>query len=249
MKDKKAILLAIITVIGFMGLTIGNKTIVAYEELDLSKFASVMEDENIIISEWSLHAREKMESFETLDQAEGYTNQLKKAYADWEWTVKSESDQWEATASKTDDEGIAESIKMMSAEAGGEIQSYLTYEMKGSLWNSDTEQLAENKLKSRLSDLFRGNTTIFSCMKGEFNDKINGSLSNTASHLLEVFDAEEIETLEEENFVSTTASSPMFHESVAAGGQKMNVQIGLRTEGMGANTTIVIGTPIITIEY
>lgn len=243
------ILLAIITLVGFAGIMIGNKTIVAYEELDLSKIASVMEDENIIINEWSLHAREKMEAFETLEQAEKYTNDLEKAYADWEWTVKSESGQLEATAVNTDREGMVETVKLLSADAGGEVQSYLTYELKGSLWNSETEQFAANKLKSRLSDLFRGNTTIFSCMKGKFNDKINGSLSNTASHLLNVFDAEEIEKANEQHFVSTTAFSPMFHESVAAGEQKMNLQIGLRTEGMGANTTIVIGTPIITIEY
>ncbi|WP_080843849.1 YwmB family TATA-box binding protein [Cytobacillus gottheilii] len=249
MRDKKIFLLAIITVIGFAAMTFGNKTIVAYDKLDLSKFAAVMEDENIIISEWSLHAREKMESFETLEQAEEYTNELKKAYADWEWTVKSEAGQWEATGYKTDANGLDETVKLLSAESGETVQSYLTYEVKGSIWNSDTELLAENKLERRLSDLFRGNPTIFSCMKGEFNDKINGSLSNTASQLLRVFDAEEIETLEEEQFVSTTAFSPMFHESVAAGGQKMNMQIGLRTEGMGANTTIVIGTPIITIEY
>ena len=31
--------------------------------------------------------------------------------------------------------------------------------------------------------------------------------------------------------------------------KNMNLQIGIRSEGLGAKTTIVVGTPIITIEY
>ena len=29
----------------------------------------------------------------------------------------------------------------------------------------------------------------------------------------------------------------------------MNLQLGLRKQGMGGKTTLVVGTPIITIEY
>ena len=29
----------------------------------------------------------------------------------------------------------------------------------------------------------------------------------------------------------------------------MNLQLGVRKQGLGAKTTIVVGTPIITIEY
>jgi hypothetical protein len=67
-----------------------------------------------------------------------------------------------------------------------------------------------------------------------------------ASDLMEIFDAKEIEALKEDNFMSVSANSPVFSDSIARG---MNLQIGIRSEGLGAKTTIVVGTPIITIEY
>jgi hypothetical protein len=67
-----------------------------------------------------------------------------------------------------------------------------------------------------------------------------------ASDLMEIFDAKEIEALKEDNFMSVSANSPMFSDSI---GRDMNLQIGIRSEGLGGKTTIVVGTPIITIEY
>ena len=66
MKKTKKIF-AIVVLIGFMLVNLGNKTTVADGELDLLKIASVLQDENILISEWSLHAREKMEMLDEAD--------------------------------------------------------------------------------------------------------------------------------------------------------------------------------------
>ena len=68
-------------------------------------------------------------------------------------------------------------------------------------------------------------------------------------HLLAVFKAKEVEALKEDAFISSSAYSTMFSESVEAGEKEMNVQLGIRNQGMGGKTTIVVGTPIITIEY
>jgi len=49
--------------------------------------------------------------------------------------------------------------------------------------------------------------------------------------------------------MSVSANSPMFTGSIENQRDNMNLQIGIRSERLGGKTTIVVGTPIITIEY
>ncbi|MED3571264.1 YwmB family TATA-box binding protein [Cytobacillus praedii] len=246
MKKTKKIF-AIVVLIGFMLVNLGNKTTVADGELDLLKIASVLQDENILISEWSLHAREKMEM---LDEAEikEYTKELQQQFPNWEWSVQSSVGHSEAVAvlkhgNKT------ETIKILSTPIKDQYQTYVIYEVKGQGWNQKVQKNLPKRIADRITDIFRGNATTFSCIKGEFNDKIDKTLPLEIKHLLAVFKAKEVEALKEDAFISSSAYSTMFSESVEAGEKEMNVQLGIRNQGMGGKTTIVVGTPIITIEY
>ncbi|MGN7399365.1 YwmB family TATA-box binding protein [Cytobacillus praedii] len=246
MKKTKKIF-AIVVLIGFMLVNLGNKTTVADGELDLLKIASVLQDENILISEWSLHAREKMEM---LDEAEikEYTKELQQQFPNWEWSVQSSVGHSEAVAvlkhgNKT------ETIKILSTPIKDQYQTYVIYEVKGQGWNQKVQENLPKRIADRITDIFRGNATTFSCIKGEFNDKIDKTLPLEIKHLLAVFKAKEVEALKEDAFISSSAYSTMFSESVEAGEKEMNVQLGIRNQGMGGKTTIVVGTPIITIEY
>jgi hypothetical protein len=78
---------------------------------------------------------------------------------------------------------------------------------------------------------------------------MNTTLPLTVNHLLTVFQAKEIESLAEKNFISTSANSALFMNTIKSRDKDINLQIGLRTNGLGSKTTLVIGTPIITIEY
>ncbi|MBT2690538.1 YwmB family TATA-box binding protein [Bacillus sp. ISL-47] len=243
-----AIFLSIIGIIGFMMINIGNKTTVAKGELDLLTLASVMQGENILIKEWSLHAREKMEGFQSLQEVKAFTDELQQKYPDWEWSFQTTKSSWEATAVVEDSKTQSETVKILSTPTKGQVQTYVIYEAKGQGWEKEEQSLATT-LNSKISDIFRGNATIFSCIQGEFNGKINKSLPDTVNQLLAAFKAKEIEALKEDQFISTSAYSPLLGESIETNGKEMNMQLGLRTKGMGAKTTIVIGTPIITIEY
>ena len=75
------------------------------------------------------------------------------------------------------------------------------------------------------------------------------SVSEHVNHLLQAFQAQEIESLQEDSFISTTAYSPLFGETIQTMTDEMNLQLGVRKQGLGAKTTIVVGTPIITVEY
>ncbi|MED3549397.1 YwmB family TATA-box binding protein [Cytobacillus praedii] len=246
MKKTKKIF-AIVVLIGFMLVNLGNKTTVADGELDLLKIASVLQDENILISEWSLHAREKMEM---LDEAEikKYTEELQQQFPNWEWSVQSSVGHSEAVA-VLKHESKTETIKILSTPIKDQYQTYVIYEVKGQGWNQKVEENLPNRIADRITDIFRGNATTFSCIKGEFNDKIDKTLPLEIKHLLAVFKAKEVEALKEDAFISSSAYSTMFSESVEAGEKEMNVQLGIRNQGMGGKTTIVVGTPIITIEY
>ncbi|WP_026583641.1 YwmB family TATA-box binding protein [Bacillus sp. J33] len=243
-----ALFLSIIGIIGFMLINIGNKTTVAKGELDLLTMASVMQDENILIKEWSLHAREKMENVQSIQEAKAFTEELQKKYPDWEWSFQKTEKSWEAIAVKEDSDTRSEAVKILSTLTKGQVQTYVIYEAKGQGWEKDQQNLAA-ALNSKISDIFRGNATIFSCIQGEFSGKIKKSLPDTVNQLLAAFNATEIEALKEDQFISTSAHSPLFGESIETNGKDMNMQLGLRTKGMGAKTNIVIGTPIITIEY
>ena len=75
------------------------------------------------------------------------------------------------------------------------------------------------------------------------------SVSEHVTSLLQAFQAQEIESLKEDSFISTTAYSPLFGETIQTMTDEINLQLGVRKQGLGGKTTIVVGTPIITIEY
>ncbi|WP_235822776.1 YwmB family TATA-box binding protein [Cytobacillus massiliigabonensis] len=241
-------ILVIVVLIGFMLVNLGNKTTVAVGEPDLLKIASVLQDENILINEWSLHAREKMEMLDKVKEIKDYTEELKQQFPDWDWSEQSKEGHFEAVAI-FEHGSETETIKILSTPIKGHFQTYVIYEVKGQGWDQKAEESFSKRMTNRITDIFRGNATTFSCIKGEFNDKIDKTLPLEIKHLLAVFKAKEVEALEEDAFISSSAYSTMFSESVEAGEKEINLQLGIRNQGMGGKTTIVVGTPIITIEY
>ncbi|MBT2643000.1 YwmB family TATA-box binding protein [Bacillus sp. ISL-41] len=233
-------ILSIFGIIGFIVLQAGNKTTVADANHEIKTLASVLQDENILITGWSVYARETLEE-ENVDKL---VRDLKAQLPNWTW----EGSNGEITAVSKSAE-LQEKIKIVSTDTNGPIHTYVMYEVRGHYWNKNTETFLNKNLPGRIFDIFRGNATTFSCIEGEFNDKIKSALPVYKSKLLKAFKAEEVEGLEEESFISTSAVSPLFDKSLS-NEHEMNMQLGLRkTERLGAKTTLVVGTPIITIEY
>ncbi|GAM12666.1 YwmB family TATA-box binding protein [Mesobacillus selenatarsenatis] len=233
-------ILSIFGIIGFIVLQAGNKTIVADADHEIKTLASVLQDENILITGWSIYARETMEE----ENVEDLVKELKVQLSDWTWSHRN----GELTAVSNSSE-IQEKIKIVSTDTNGPIHTYVMYEVRGQHWNKNTETFLNKNLPGRIFDIFRGNATTFSCIEGEINDKIKSALPVYKTKLLKAFQAEEVEGLEEDSFISTSAVSPLFDNSLS-NDHEMNMQLGLRkTDRLGAKTTFVVGTPIITIEY
>lgn len=219
----------------------------AKEKIDLLNIIAILKDEEIHIKEWSLYAREKADHFQSLEEVKEHAESLKEKFPDWKWTINENLSHWELIGTNRT-EGRKEYIKILSPTTNSS-QTYMIYELKGSHLNKESEHFIKEKWSATVFDIFRGNATIFSCIKGEFSDNINTTLPKSINRLMALFQAEKIESIEENDFVSTSAYSPLFADSIKNNDKEMNVQIGMRNEGLGARTTIVVGTPIITIEY
>jgi hypothetical protein len=252
---RTVVLLVILSMVGFIFLQFGNRTIIASmgddknNKNELMTIASVMEDEQVSIQEWAVHSREHLVSFTNKKDVQQYQTKLMKDFPNWDWTIHHDNGKWEAIATQTSNE-INETIQIMATLTNEQFHSYLIYEVKGTKWNEQTNAFFQNKWNTRLSAIFRGNPTSFSCMKADISDKIDTSLSEKdINHWLQVFKAKEIESLHESAFVSISASSPLFAETIQTKDEQMNLQLAIRSNGLGAQTTLVVGTPIITIEY
>ncbi|MEH7505339.1 YwmB family TATA-box binding protein [Neobacillus drentensis] len=259
MKRNRKILLSVITFLSFILVVIGNQTTEAngggissifQKEVDLTKIGSILQAENILLDEWTFYAQEHLDSLKSEQEVKEYAKELQDKLPDWEWSVKNTSQKWEVTAVSPTSKHHKEMLQIMATHTKQPVNAYIVYSIHGKEWNKSAEAFfTTREFKTRLSDIFIGKPTIFSCMKGTVGDKIDTALPSTVKHLLSVFNATEIEALKEETFMSVSAKSPMFKDSIENQRDNMNLQIGIRSEGLGGKTTIVVGTPIITIEY
>ncbi len=220
------------------------------EKSDLGKIGEILYAENILLEEWSFYAREQVTGFKGETDVKEYADELRQKFPDWEWKVNETSEKWEMTAVSPTSTHHTEELQFLATRTNQPPAAYIVYSVRGKQWNESSERFfATSDFQDRLNDIFRGKPTVFSCMKGIFSDKIDTALGLKLDQILSDFNARELEALKEENFMSVSAASPMFSGSLDTKKNNMNLQIGLRSEGLGAQTTIVVGTPIITIEY
>lgn len=250
MKKKTAFILTVLSIVGFAILFFGNKTTVASGELDLLKMVSIFKGENILLNDWSLYAREHAVNLKSEAEVKEYVRKLQHEFPDWQWSENNTSQKWEATALSPTSKHHKEMLQIMATHTNQPVDTYIVYRVSGKEWTKQTTSFfTTSQYKNRLTDIFLGKPTIFSCIKGEFSDKMDTVLPKKVNNLMKSFQAKEIEALKEDKFMSVTAHSPLFNESIQNKKNHMNLQIGVRQQGLGAKTTIVVGTPIITIEY
>lgn len=250
MKRKITYILLFLLMVGIFSYDMGTKPTIAAGELDLFKIMTGFKAEHILLDDWSMQAREHLVNLKSEKEVKEYAEELQQKFPNWNWSVSNTSQKWEVTAVSPTSKHHNETLQMMATLTKQPMDAYIIYSVSGQEWNKQTESFFTSKqFEGRLTDIFLGKPTIFSCVKGESGDKIETSLPKMAKRLLSIFNAQEIEALKEDTFISASAHSPMFGEPITNMENNMNLQIGIRHEGLGANTTIVVGTPIITIEY
>ncbi|WP_078378638.1 YwmB family TATA-box binding protein [Sutcliffiella halmapala] len=238
----------------FTGVILGNERSRAQfpneTSMEIVDIAQVFQDKKINIKEWKLYSRNNVYKIGDLVAFQKELNGLKKNMGHLNWTVEVEEDQWKAVGTNYNDFlKQEETLQLITTHTNTAPTSYLLYEVTGYGWEETLANEILENFHSNLTSISQGNNEIFSCMIGEFSDKIEDGLQNTTNILLNAFSAQVIEELNEDTFVSVTAYTEMWNNVLPAHHGKMNLQIGLRKQGLGDKTTVIVGTPIITVEY
>jgi hypothetical protein len=216
------------------------------------EISQVMEKHHIAVEEWSFLVKgETMvaadrKTYDTRLQA------LKNQTPQFNWGKIIETNGIiKVTAVKrTSDFQGEEKITFLAHPTNGSFHTYIMYELTGTTMLSEEERPKISKfVNDRSKKLFSGNTTVFTCIKGNINDTMNVGLHVYANGLLQEFQGREVESLKEETFVSLSAYTELWNEKISTSNQNMNIQVALRQEEIGDKTTVIIGTPILLTEY
>ncbi|MGL5693180.1 MAG: YwmB family TATA-box binding protein [Peptostreptococcaceae bacterium] len=107
-----------------------------------------------------------------------------------------------------------------------------------------------NILEKTLSE-YSEQVKIYTCIAGEYGKKLqNDKYDDILDEILYNMNAEVIEKVQEENFLSVTAYSKVFKENYLESlGKKINLNIGIRYSENDEKTLIYIATPIIKLDY
>ena len=213
----------------------------AKEKSDLEMIASSLASELIVLEQWTIYASENMETAKATELFASLINNN-------EWNVTKEITQTSITQKAVkNDLSYTETILLVTP-ANSNL-SYFCFEISGSEFeeNLDLFSSLEKKVKSN----FPSNTRLFSYVKGHYKHENNNSLQNKVNAILNTLEAEKVEGLEEDQFVSISAVSPKWKEAIYSNNKKINLQVGLRLEQTETKwvTNVIVGTPIITIEY
>lgn len=128
-------------------------------------------------------------------------------------------------------------------------ESYITVDiLENKVYKSivDIYTIIENTLNKHVSQL-----NINTCISGEYTKKLKiKKYDDILEKILYNMNAEEIDRVEEENFISITAYSEVLHKNYLEYlGNKINLNIGMRYSEDDEKTLIYIATPIIKLDY
>lgn len=215
---------------------------------EMNTMARVLQENGVSIQQWTIYTREYAQTIENDSAFVKKVDELKQTFPTFQWTVDKDEHVQKATGIY-EHSSMQEKIQLVTTVANEKPQTYILYELKGFGWSEKTWKIIGNMINQKLSQLFTKQPAFFSCVKGEFNDKMKGVLLKQAYHLLHEFKAKPVEALEEETFVSISAYTGQWKNVLPTKTHPMNIQLALRKTGLGGRTTVVVGTPIITIEY
>lgn len=212
---------------------------------------SVMKQQDISVNRWSLYTKRKGRLLQNEKGYELTAHKLKRRLPLFRWTdVKDFKSHLELTGRRLDKAtGITERMTLIAYPQSGQLRTYYIYEIEGKRWNPDSWKKFSNQFNDRVDTFFKGNATIFSCVKGHFNGKMDLVLSEKTLDIMNSFSAVPIEQLKEKTFVSVSAYNDDWKASIQTKDSKMNLQIALRSDPSGEAAAVTIGTPIITSEY
>lgn len=217
----------------------------------LPHIANIMQKEDITVEGWHLYAKQKGRMLHHRSGYRRWVARIKAQFPLFQWSEirKDRDGHLKVTGTRTDEHSdVEERFTVVGYPTGDNWETYQIYEMEGDRWNPAGWKEMSFTFRHRTSIYFPENPTIFTCATGKLNAKINLVLYDRARKLLHSFSAQPIEQLKEETFVSLSAYTDEWKQSIETRSDPMNLQVALRSLGDSA-AQVTIGTPIITTEY
>ncbi|WP_088031887.1 YwmB family TATA-box binding protein [Evansella clarkii] len=200
-----------------------------------------------------LYARNHQDDVASYDKVMEYLDNWKQDDERVNWTFQKTNgqEQWTGTLNHPD---VPYSVETsVYAEPKGTEGKYEVYTVvQASFIPTPQWETAFSELFGTHSLAARFDTEdIFLRAEGTVAGDNAADLQRWGQKLMESFNANVVEELNEETFISISAYTPNWGNVLETNGRKINLQAAMRrvTDGLGGKTNITIGTPLITTEY
>jgi hypothetical protein len=227
-----------------------NESMALGESQQLLQIVDVMQNNGASVEEWYLYSREQLPSIRDFQTFKKTVDNYREKTGRFQWKINKEKDRWTAVGTYIDTENdYEEKIKLVTTLKNHDPLTYILFSVHGYGWNKKEWNSFMSSFQKTRNDIFRENPIFFTCVKGEISDNMESVLYNSVEKWLKNFQATPVEWLDEKTFVSVSAYTEQWENALPTDRDQINLQIALRKEGIGGKTTMVVGTPIITVEY
>lgn len=211
----------------------------------LFTFKKLFLREDITIESVSLVAR-GTKTFQTKKEVELIYDEWKKVFSSFEMSVTKQENSTKTTFRSNDE--VAHFIVTKEKDQYVTIVIYTLHTpVKVFDGVEKAYMIFMNRFLQIPYDLLK-NIRLYSCLNGQMDDKMGGAVSEKVSSFLHTLQAEKIEEMNEETFISASAYIKYWKAFILADEQKMNVQLSMKLK-KNNQINVIIGTPIITTEY
>lgn len=214
--------------------------LMADKQTDIELIIDHLSSEYIFVEQWTMYATENIETNKGLE--------LFSSIVTNEWDFYEEVTN-SGTSKKAIKKGLFYTETVLFVTPFSNDLSYFCYEISGA--QLDENSISFSNLEKKIKSNFSLKTRLFSYVKGQYINEDNNSLESKVTTILDKFQANQVEGLLEDDFVSISAFSSNWKDGIYSNNKKINLQVGLRLEQTSTKcvTNVIVGTPIITIEY
>ncbi|MBB5174055.1 YwmB family TATA-box binding protein [Texcoconibacillus texcoconensis] len=225
----------------------------------LTTLLDTAEQENIEVNSWHTYTREVVDKEASERDVQNWLNEMSRDYPqlDWKEDPNWNEDHGIKRIGKNEDAstGMQERMTLVAYQPSPNSSTYTAYVL---VEQEHTNALNENQIGQQIEMIdeaiypWQTPENTYLRIEGEAKVAEGDSVTDQAEELLNAYDGNHIEQLSESTFASISAhSSNLPKTGLTTNGEDMNLQIAVRQEGrgLGGETNVTIGTPIITTEY
>ena len=246
---KRLVLLTVVFIMFNLGRA-ENVPVVLNEPLAAAMQATGAELSEISVNGWAKLPAGKLNEAELTIMAEQAMQAL--GYAEGEYRLTAGTARQQQAVRAVADEHdrqvtvIAEQL-ILGDNRPVEVYIVINVEMKSQ------EEKAISEVNDRIGQIitdFGGRPQISTCLVGWLDGKlVKDDWDKRIADAFAVIDANVISTNSTDQYISSTGFSPLLGNWLKIGGSRMNVNAAMRYNSYDNRTYVIIGSPVITIEY